>query len=164
GVATSGEAVLGNGGNGVFVEGDAATDTIKTLPSSVGDAGGDGNVISGNGGKGVVIQGEFVDSGGATVGSLVLGNKIGTNAAGGNTINGNNNGVRITGSLAEGVRIEDNNIGKNGVGTHLQAGVKFIKGGARAFVSGNGLFNIGDVGVDIQAEADGDYTVTGNNF
>ncbi|MBA3551871.1 MAG: hypothetical protein H0W27_03225 [Actinobacteria bacterium] len=81
GTNAEGTAALGNGFNGVIIEG-ATNNTIG------GTAAGAGNVISGNAGIGVNIVG------GAT-GNKVEGNRIGPNAAGTADLGNGGHGVNI---------------------------------------------------------------------
>lgn len=134
GVAVNGTTPLGNGVNGVFLN--AAQNTIG------GTMAGMGNVISGNNAEGIVIFRRDRNQ--------VLGNYIGTDAAGtmavsnngdgisielspNNTIGGTTDaarnvisgnrgrGIRITGSTAAGNRIQGNFIGTNASGTSALA-------------------------------------------
>jgi titin len=133
GTTTAGTAGRGHLQHGVLV---------SNAPSTVigGTAAGAGNLISGNSQYGVVIQGGFA------TGTLVQGNRIGTNAAGtaaiantadgilvssapGTTIGGTAAGARnvLAGNLANGLRIMGNTstatlvlgnfIGTNAAGT-----------------------------------------------
>ena len=132
-VALANGAGGGAGGNkaGVFVDG-VASNTIG------GISAGAGNVISGHStGAGV----EFFSSGAA--GNVVLGNRIGTNAAGtaaipngvgvsvqignntiggaaagaGNLISGNTRGIDLNGETVSGVLVQGNRIGTDAAGT-----------------------------------------------
>lgn len=79
GTNSNGTADLGNGGNGISIEGSQGNVVGGT-------AAGDGNLLSGNDGHGLYISGSFAP------GNLVQGNKIGTNALGslpiGNSLHG----------------------------------------------------------------------------
>ncbi|MDX2214476.1 MAG: DUF4347 domain-containing protein [Oculatellaceae cyanobacterium bins.114] len=77
---------LGNGSNGIQLESGAINNTI-------GDTTFEGrNVISGNTGNGILI------TGGGTTNNTVIGNYIGTNAAGTGAIANDGNGIRISGN------------------------------------------------------------------
>ena len=129
GTDATGMTTLGNSNGGVYVDGGAPSNTIG------GSAAGAGNVISGNAGDGVT----FSDSG--TTGNQVLGNKIGTNAAGtaalpnshglfvfagdevvgapgaGNLISGNAElGIFVSGSDGINTLIQANRIGTDSAG------------------------------------------------
>jgi parallel beta-helix repeat protein len=81
GTNSSGSSALHNGGNGVQIDG-GLDNTIG------GTAAGAGNVISANKGVGVLID-QFAD------GNQVLGNYIGTNAAGAPALGNGSDGVQI---------------------------------------------------------------------
>ena len=88
GLDRNGTADLGNANQGVAIFNSASGNTIG------GTAPGAGNVVSGNNGEGIVIRGV-----GTTL-NAVLGNYVGTNAAGtaaiGNgTVGGNGDGIQI---------------------------------------------------------------------
>src|SRR6202023_1809217 len=70
GTDVNGAGAVGNRNGGVYIDGGAPDNSIG------GAERGAGNVISGNAGDGVT----FTDS--ATIGNQLLGNLIGTNAAG----------------------------------------------------------------------------------
>ncbi|MBI3949340.1 MAG: right-handed parallel beta-helix repeat-containing protein [Acidobacteria bacterium] len=165
GTNAAGTRVLGNSGEGVFING-AARNVIG------GTTTGARNVISGNNSRGIFILGS------AATENRVQGNYIGTNAAGtvalsngigvfinnapgnliggetagaGNVISGNGDGVRIAGSGATGNQVQGNLIGTNANGSaavaNSQDGVaindaprNLIGGatvGARNVISGN---------------------------
>src|SRR5262249_45226714 len=71
GTDVNGTADLGNTNQGIVIFGTSSTNTVVG-----GTAAGAGNVISGNDGTGLLFGGA------GTNGTLVQGNKIGTNAAG----------------------------------------------------------------------------------
>ncbi|MES2354813.1 MAG: NosD domain-containing protein [Pseudomonadota bacterium] len=112
GTNAAGTGVLGNSVSGVFLFN--STNTILG-----GAAAGAGNVVSGNTVNGVLLDG--------STGSSILGNHIGTNAAGTAALANGNSGVFL-------INASDNNtIG----GTAAGAGA-----GARNVISGNATFGI----------------------
>jgi hypothetical protein len=84
----SGAVGLGNGLSGLVIQ-DAPGNTIG------GSTPGAGNVISGNGGHGVFL----FDANGPTNDNEILGNRIGTNAAGTSAIANGLDGVRVSGAV-----------------------------------------------------------------
>ena len=122
GTNAAGSADLGNGGEGVEVF-DASDNTVGGAQAAAR------NVISGNTDDGVEFQGD-------TLGNEVLGNFIGTNAAGSADLGNGDDGVHILG--------EGNTVGGTAAGT-------------RNVISGNG----GD-GVDFQGVATKDNKIEGN--
>jgi hypothetical protein len=128
----SGTAVQGNSGNGIEV---ASTNNL------IGNSGGYRNIVSGNGANGISL-----DSG--ATGNNVLGNYVGTNAAGtaalangnigllvlsnnnllgyttglGNVLSGNGAGLVVFNG-ASGNRVEGNFIGTNAAGTTTLANI-----------------------------------------
>jgi titin len=132
----------GDGGQGVYLLG-CSDNTIG------GTTAGAGNIMSGNRGNGIVIDG----SAGPTVGNIVEGNFIGTNATGtasvnnagsgvaidrgaaGNTIGGTSSGARniISGNIHQGLIIfdpgSDNNVVEgNYIGTDVTGAVALGNG------------------------------------
>ncbi len=140
GTTASGSAILGNGGDGVYVNTSSTANTIG------GTATGAANVLSGNGHNGVEINSE---NGNMTTGNLVLGNLIGTDKTGtaklgngidgvmidssatdntiggtaagaGNLISGNtSDGVEITGSGTSNNTVQGNFVGTTKAGTAI---------------------------------------------
>lgn len=88
GTTAAGTAALGNSGDGVLIQLAATNNTIG------GSAAGAGNVIGGNSNAGVTITGT------GTTGNLVLGNFIGTNAAGTAKLTNGTDGVAINSGAA----------------------------------------------------------------
>jgi Ca2+-binding RTX toxin-like protein len=135
GTDVNGTADLGNGGSGVVVD-NAPGNTIG------GTAAGDRNIISGNDAFGVLIN-----AAGAT-GNTVLGNFIGTNAAGTATLPNTLTGVQISGG--------SNNI----VGGTTVAARNLISGNGSAGVFIDGATATGNtvlgnfIGTDINGTAD----------
>lgn len=95
GIAPDGVTADGNAGGGVVIENDAGTDTVG------GASPADADIISGNGRGGVLITGGGQDT--------ILGNDIGTNAAGAAALPNQGSGITISGSA-------DNTIGSAGAG------------------------------------------------
>jgi hypothetical protein len=89
GVDATGNAVLGNGNNGVWVLQGAQSNRIGTNGTDP-DAAGEGNLIGGNAGSGVLIS----DAG--TDGNTVAGNAIGTDPAGASHLGNGGSGVTIS--------------------------------------------------------------------
>ena len=89
GVGAGGKTALGNGWSGVAIYGQANNNTVGVTPAGSGA----GDVISANGQNGVYIS----DSG--TVGNLVAGDYIGTNAGGSSAL-ANGTGVYIQNNAA----------------------------------------------------------------
>ena len=87
GTNAAGTAALGNGNNGITISAGATNTTVG------GTASGAGNVISGNPASGIVVNNP------GTTGTTILGNFIGTNAAGTAAI-GNGHGVNIVGGAS----------------------------------------------------------------
>jgi parallel beta-helix repeat protein len=97
GINAAGNAGLGNGGNGIFIQGDPDATTQLTRPDVIGDPFQGGNVISDNGGDGVLIQGFFTPVSGTT-NNIVQSNLIGTDAAGQIALGNTGHGVEVAGS------------------------------------------------------------------
>jgi len=161
GTDATGSVDLGNGTDGVDIDGAAYNCVCASISGSIGEATADRNIISGNNNNGVLI------SGAGAVGNLVGGNYIGTNAAGtadlgntlhgvlvegagvntigvafggGNLISGNNqDGIRVlaatTGSL-----IQANFIGTDATGTqgiaNASKGIFILGGSSNTIVGG----------------------------
>ncbi|MEG4348662.1 SdrD B-like domain-containing protein [Microcoleus sp. LAD1_D3] len=135
GTDPNGTADLGNGASGVVVD-NAAGNTIG------GTAAGDRNIISGNNAFGVLIN-----AAGAT-GNRVLGNIIGTNAAGTAALPNALTGVQISGgsnNIIGGTTVADRNL----ISGNGSAGV-FIDG---ATATGNTVLG-NFIGTDINGTAD----------
>jgi len=135
GTDVNGTADLGNDGNGVVVD-NAAGNRIG------GTAAGDRNIISGNDAFGVLIN-----AAGAT-GNTVLGNIIGTNAAGTTALPNALTGVQISGgsnNIVGGTTVADRNL----ISGNGSAGV-FIDG---ATATGNTVLG-NFIGTDINGTAD----------
>lgn len=81
----------------------------------------------------------------------------------GNNIAGVENGIRVEGSLAKGVEIIGNFIGKDGTGAKFRAGIT-TRSGEQLLVQGNILTNIDSVGLDIYLDANGNYNIKDNDM
>lgn len=129
GLTADGSAVLGNGGDGVMVDGTSSFVNIGTS--------GAGNTIGGSGGNGIRINA-------ATDTNTIRNNFIGTNAARSLSLGNTLNGILIEpGSRA--VAITNNELGNNGLdGIRIDAGVTFDIGTIR-----NETFNNGGLGLDL---------------
>lgn len=135
GIDASGSLALGNGGDGIFIYGSAASNTIG------GSAAGAGNVVSANAGSGVHIR--------SSNGTLVHGNLIGV-AADGTTALGNGvRGVRFY-STSSGNQIggaaagEGNTIANNG-----QEGVEVNNSSNDNPIRGNAMYANAALGIDL---------------
>jgi CSLREA domain-containing protein len=185
GTDSTGTVGKGNGGDGIFVE--------NTPNNTIGGTGVRRNIISANKGYGIRILGfdstTFLPNGAKN--NLVQANIIGLDLSGqnslpngmdavllnnapnntiggtgpnqGNTMGGTKNGVTIIGSLSQGIKIQGNFIGVDGTGAKFSAGI-FSRGGNQLSVEGNFLTNIDSVGVDLFANADGNYNFLKNRF
>jgi hypothetical protein len=121
GTDVTGTAPLGNGDDGVRIDGGSDNNLIG------GTSAGARNIISGNAANGIQIT----DSTTATTGNIIRGNYIGTDATGMAAVGNGNAGIQISGGYAQG-----NTIG--GTAT-----------GAGNLISGNsnyGVFCFGDYG------------------
>jgi CSLREA domain-containing protein len=188
GTDSSGTVAKGNGGDGIFID-NTPNNTIGgvgLLRNLISANSGYGIHILGrdstvtfqpNGGKNNTAQGNIIgydvslqnllpngldgvlleDAPSNTIGGSGnnQGNKIGS-AAG-------NNGISIKGSLAEGILIQGNFIGEDGVGAKFKAGV-FARGGKQLTIDGNIITNIDSVGIDLFMDASGNYNILKNRF
>lgn len=185
GTDSTGTVAKGNGGDGIFIDNTGGSKiggsgifrniisgnegygiNITGLdPSQFGTNGAQNNQTEGNL-IGLDISGENAlpnKKGGVilnnapnnTVGSLDQnkGNKM----AGDNT-----NGITITGSLTEGIKILGNFIGENKTGVKFAIG---ISASAKPItIEGNFITDIAGVGVDLFVNADGGYNIRKNSF
>lgn len=171
GTDVAGAADLGNGRNGIFLNGSAAN-------MIGGVATGAGNLVSGNGQRGVDLVG-------AATGNRVFGNLIGTNAGGSAKLGNSSDGVRITnaagnfiggiasqarnlisgnalrgvailGSAAAGNIVRGNSIGTNAAATanlgNVRHGVLLTSGASGNTIGGaaaNAIANNGGSGVAV---------------
>jgi len=90
-------------------------------------------------------------------------NRIGGTEPGqGNNIVGVEKGISVEGSLAKGVLIIGNFIGKDGTGAKFRAGIS-TRAGEQLVIQGNILTNIDSVGLDIYLDANGAYNIKENS-
>ena len=156
GTDAAGAADLGNGGDGVRIEGGSGGNTVG------GALAGQRNVISGNGANGVLVA-----PGG---GNYVYGNHIGTSASGSAAVGNASYGVRVfTSGNQIGAALARNVISGNGRGVSLEgAGAtgNFVRGnyvGTNA--GGNSALANNGTGVEISAPSNtvgGDVSGQGN--
>lgn len=149
GLGANGTTALGNSGAGVYLVDGASSNTIG------GDSAEERNVISGNNGHGVNIEGSTTNS------NTVIGNYIGTNAAGtgdlgndyagiildnspSNTVGGTASGERnvISGNASDGITLsgdnaDNNTIQSNYIGTNA-AGTGNLANTSRGIFIQNG--------------------------
>ncbi|HZR29792.1 MAG TPA: hypothetical protein VFA71_13520 [Terriglobales bacterium] len=112
GTDVSGSVAVGNGLDGVRIQSGAANNIIG------GISAGTGNLISGNHGNGIGI------TLGGTTGNIVLGNLIGTNAAGTVGLANSLNGILI-----------NNNASNNTIGGQLASAANIISGNSMAGIA-----------------------------
>jgi hypothetical protein len=167
GTDLSGTARLANGGDGVSLE-DAGANTIG------GVAPGQGNLISGNAGAGIHVFGA-----GAS-GNVVLGDTIGTDAAGASALPNGGFGISIesststlvqanliSGNFSGGVQISGFGAGDNRIygcliGTD-RAGGSAISNGVASLNNGNGVFVNGAGGNFIGGDGPGQGNLISGN-
>jgi hypothetical protein len=138
GLDVTGTADLGNTNQGIAIYNGGKNNTIG------GTANGAANVISGNNGEGV----RLINSG--TTGNVVLGNLIGTNAAGTAGIANNRQGVWVDAAAA------NNTIGGTAAGAGNTIAYNTLDGVALNSTAGNGnavlgnaIFSNGGLGIDL---------------
>ena len=139
GTDINGTADLGNGGSGIFMHNGNDTYTIG------GAATGEGNVISGNGGNGLQIRSSTV----------VLGNKIGTDASGTSAIGNDGHGVFLHVS-ANNCTVGNISGGGNTIAFNGSAGIAIANPagsppGQNVF-RGNSIFNNTGLGIDLNED------------
>ena len=138
GTNAAGTAAIGNSGIGVMMRNSASSNTVG------GTSAGAGNLISGNLNDGVGLW----ESG--TVNNVVLGNKIGTNAAGTGEIHNNSHGVTIwsvgTGNIIGGTAAGAANLisGNWGNGVRIDASSGTTVQGNLIGVTANGTAALGN--------------------
>lgn len=141
GTDVSGTLDRGNTDDGIFING--APGTI------IGGTGaGDGNLLSGNNGDGIEVFGD-----GAT-GTVIQGNRIGTNAAGTAAIANTFDGIRVR--FADGVQIGGAAAGAGNVISGNAAGITVSDGADGTLIAGNligtdaaGMVDLGNNGTGI---------------
>jgi hypothetical protein len=146
GTDVHGTAKLGNGNDGVLIQGGAAANTLG------GTVTGAANVISDNGSPPHKYSAGFGDgvaiSGSGTSGNVVLGNKIGTDI----------NGTAALGNIIDGVAIESGATANTVGGTATGAtNVISANGGSGVYISGSGTSSnvvLGNkIGTDVNGTA-----------
>ncbi len=141
GADVTGTAMLGNGGDGVFLAGNSVANTVG------GTAAGSGNVISGNGQDGV-----FIDALRSSA-NIVLGNFIGADVHGTASLGNTKAGVVIIGAAANTIGGTASGAG-NVISGNNSVGV-MLKGAASNVVLGN------LIGTDVNGTAALGNTVDG---
>ncbi|RUL86295.1 NosD domain-containing protein [Tautonia sociabilis] len=167
GTNASGSAALGNAQEGVLLASGAVGNTIGGENAGAGQRTA-GNLISGNGGSGIRVLGE-----GAS-GNLLLGNSIGTGAAGAVPIGNGVDGIRIEGRPSNTIGGVNPPAGGltagNLVSGNAGAGIRLIGAGASGtLILGNfvgtdlgGTAAIGNVEDGIRLESAGRNTIGAN--
>ena len=144
GVDVTGTVAVGNTNQGVAMFGTSNTNNVIG-----GTAPGAGNVISGNGGDGVRIPSA------GTTGTLVQGNKIGTNAAGTAGIpNGarrpHDTGATSNNTIGGTTAAAANIIAYNNREYHRHDGIRFTTtAGTGNSILGNAIYSNGRLGIDL---------------
>ncbi len=146
GVGADGQTNIGNGGDGINLASNSANGNL------IGGVGvGLGNVIAANDGNGILVQGP------ATSNTTIVGNAIGTDAA----------GLLSLGNNGHGVLIENGSYGNLIGGTAIGAGNKiaFNQGDGVALKSdagngnailGNSIFENDELGIDLNEDNETD--------
>jgi trimeric autotransporter adhesin len=157
GTNASGTAALGNGGDGVRVDGGVNTTIGGTTAAAR-------NVISGNNGNGVSLV-ESNNGNGSSNSNVVQGNYIGTGINGTTAIANSGNGVFINDVSVNGSTAQNNLIGGTAAGAgnlianNGQDGVAIAGSEATGnAVQGNSILNNGQLGIDL-----GNNGVTAND-
>ncbi|WP_188133854.1 right-handed parallel beta-helix repeat-containing protein [Chitinophaga sp. CF418] len=182
----TGATAKGNGGDGIFIDNTpgcmiGGTGILRNIisgneghginiqgldPSQFGTNGAQNNFAVGNL-IGLDISGEnaLPNKGDAVVLNNAPNNTIGGaadnqgNKMAGNT---NSNGVTVTGSLTEGIKILGNFIGENKTGAKFKIG---IAASAKPItIEGNYITDIVGVGIDLFVTGDGSYNIRKNTF
>lgn len=185
GTDITGSQNRGNGGDGIYI--DDTPDNIigKKLAKNVisGNQGygirivGQDPEISGHSGSGAPnnkVQGNLI--GLSTLGDAALPNALGgifmqdvrdntiggTEDEEGNEVVGVENGITVEGSLSDGIVIQGNSIGKDGLGTKFKVGI--LHKGKLISIERNLLTNIDSVGIEAFLNFDGIYNLKENQF
>ncbi len=182
----TGTTAKGNGGDGIFIDNTpgcviGGTGVLRNIisgnegrginiqgldPSQFGTNGAVNNLATGNL-IGLDISGENALPN--KLDAVVLNNAPnniigGTNPDQGNKMAGNtsSNGITVTGSLTEGIKILGNTIGENKTGAKFAIG---IAASAKPItIEGNYITEIVGVGIDLFVNADGSYNIRKNSF
>ena len=187
GTDSTGTVAKGNGGDGIFIDNTPANKiggtgiarniisgnegygiNIKGLsPNDFGTNGAQNNLAQGNL-IGLDISGEnpLPNKKGAVILNDAPNNTIGgTGANSGNKMAGDSttNGVTITGSLTEGIKILGNFIGENKKGFKFAVGI-FSSAAKPITIEGNYITDIAGVGIDLFIVGDGGYNIRKNSF
>ncbi|PSL34561.1 right-handed parallel beta-helix repeat-containing protein [Chitinophaga ginsengisoli] len=182
----TGTTAKGNGGDGIFIDNTpgcmiGGTGILRNIisgnegrginiqgldPSQFGTNGAQNNLAIGNL-IGLDISGEnaLPNKGDAVVLNNAPNNTIGgSDPNQGNKMAGTNNtnGVTVTGSLTEGIKILGNFIGENKTGAKFKVG---IAASAKPItIEGNVITEIVGVGIDLFVTGDGSYNIRRNTF
>ena len=132
GVNAAGTAILGNGGNGIFVSGGADNSLIG------GTGANDGNWIAGNGIIGIEVDG-------ASTGTVIQGNRIGTNLDGSADWGHGQNGILL----------------ENGASSTLIGGTVAGAGNTIAF---NGKGGVWTAGISVTGATSQSNVILGNSI
>ena len=160
GVDAAGSAVLGNGGNGVYIGGGSESRSTSRSGSGNrigGTAAGAGNVISGNGLDGIYIAAGIMD--------LITGNFIGTNAPESVALPNAGDGVGLVdgalnntiGGTASGA---GNTIAFNG-GNGVMVGSDTTDDSTGNAILGNSIYANAELGINLGDESSPTGTPTG---
>ncbi len=148
GTDAAGAADVGNGSNGVFIDG-APGNVIGGMSTAAR------NVISGN------DTGVFISTQTAT-GNLVRGNRIGTNAAGTGNLGNTFDGVRISDASANFVGGAAPGAG-NTIAFNGALGVVANSAAAANSILSNSIFENGELGIDLAGGTENANGVTAND-
>ncbi|MCK6402817.1 MAG: putative Ig domain-containing protein, partial [Sphaerotilus natans subsp. sulfidivorans] len=136
----AGTAVLGNGGDGIFIRNGADSSRIG------GAAPGEGNWVIGAGLVGIEIDGD-------STGTTIRGNRVGTDLAGTANLGAQQNGILLENGAAQ-TSIVENTVAFSGQGGVYTAGIDLAwSAGSSNLISRNTLYS--NVGQDINLGASG---------
>jgi hypothetical protein len=136
GVNATGSAALPNGGNGILITSGSAGNTI-----------GPANLISGNGRSGLSIGGWESSASG----TMVQGNRIGTDATGGAAVPNTEQGVLITDGSSNST-IGGTGAGAGNVIAHNLLNGVLVTGGSGNAILGNAIAENGRLGIDLNGD------------